>query len=464
MKKLWKHQQHALYLSNEEDYYAYFFEQGTGKTLTAVTWLRYRCVRERRAIRTLILCPKIVIRNWASEIEENSKLGSHVCCLTGTGKKRLNDFVSQRFIGKCIFITNYESLSMRDLYKMFLDYNFDCVIFDESHKLKSHKTARTKLSITLADQVKWRLLLTGTPILNSPMDIFSQYRILDRGKRFGSNFFIFRNRYFIDKNAGMPTFKYFPNWIPKPGMFDEFNKLIYTCAYRVMKHECLDLPPLIKQKLAIELSPSQRKYYDEMKKDLIVTIGEESCTAQLALTKCLRLQQLASGFLPLESKMLTFKDDPRIEALSDLLEGLQDKKTIVWAVFRENYKAIREVCDSLKMKYVELHGEVSKPEESVAAFQNDPEVKVLIGHPISGGVGVNLQIAPYAIWYSRNFSLEAELQAEARNYRGGSEMHEKVTRIDIVAANTIDEDVLDALSKKQKISERILDFCSRLQA
>jgi SNF2 family DNA or RNA helicase len=131
---------------------------------------------------------------------------------------------------------------------------------------------------------------------------------------------------------------------------------------------------------------------------------------------------------------------------------------IVWAVFRENYERIRKVCHKLKAGYVELHGDVAegKRQENIHKFNNDDEVRVLIGHPGSGGIGVNLIAASYAVFYSRTFSLEHSVQAEARNYRGGSDIHESVTRIDLCCEGTIDEDVQKKLADKMEIGEAVL--------
>jgi len=130
----------------------------------------------------------------------------------------------------------------------------------------------------------------------------------------------------------------------------------------------------------------------------------------------------------------------------------------VWAVFKENYNDIREVCEKLKLDYVEVTGEVSQKNKMLAVerLNNDPKCRVLIGHPGSGGIGINLVAANHTIFYSRSFSLEYDIQAEARNYRGGSEQHEKVTRIDLVTPNTIDEQVLKALASKKNIGYQVL--------
>lgn len=160
-----------------------------------------------------------------------------------------------------------------------------------------------------------------------------------------------------------------------------------------------------------------------------------------------------------ERKNYKIKDNPRALALREVLDEITPaNKVIVWAVFKENYNDIREVCEKLKLKYVEVHGGVSQKDKMLAvdSFNDDPSVSVLIGHPGSGGIGINLVSASYSVFYSRSFSLEYDIQAEARNYRGGSEIHDKVTRIDLLTQGTIDELVLKSLASKQNIGYQVL--------
>ncbi len=214
----------------------------------------------------------------------------------------------------------------------------------------------------------------------------------------------------------------------------------------------------------MEMSPEQSRHYKEMEKNLITFLGDKACTAQLAITKALRLQQIVSGFMKVEGDEDTkpFKEVPRLEALKELLDDLKEEvpKIIIWACWRENYAQIRQVCEELKIKYVELHGECSDKQrsESLKLFAEDPETRVFIGNQGAAGIGINLVEAPVAIYYSRNFSLEHDIQSEARNFRGGSERHTSVTRIDLVTKETIDEKVLEVLKNKMDLGNRILGF------
>jgi len=196
-----------------------------------------------------------------------------------------------------------------------------------------------------------------------------------------------------------------------------------------------------------------------------VKTGEETgkpqaVVANLAMTKGLRLQQILTGFVKTDlGDIISIKNNPRIVALKELLADICiTNKVIVWACFRENYRQIREVCESLNLGYAELHGGIKDKDAMIDYFRTNDECKVMIANQASAGLGVNLIEATHAIYYSKNFNLEQDVQSEARNHRRGSEIHDKITRIDLVAPGTLDELVTEALKAKQNISERILEW------
>jgi SNF2 family DNA or RNA helicase len=459
--------------SADKDQYAFFYEMGAGKTATAINAFRYKCYRAKRLLRCIVFCPPIVVENWRREFKAHSTI-NNIFPLTGTMAQRY-----KLFLDKCekkrgdrtgaVFITNYEALLHKMLFQAFLDWEPEALIFDESHKLKSPDAKRTKLATELADGARFKWLLSGTPVLKNALDLYSQFRVMDRGETFGKNFYSYRAQYFYDRNAGMPKGKYFPNWQPRLESERELGLLISNKSMHIKKEDCLDLPPLVRKEVYVELGKQQARLYESMKKDLIAMIEDKACVARLAMTKALRLQQIATGFVKVEDmdgneEEVQIKDNPRARALKDLLEEITThSKVLVWACFKNNYSTIRAICEDLGLEYVEVHGDVSakKRDAAIDAFQTDPAVKVFLGHPQSGGIGCNLTAASYSIFYSKNFSLEDDLQAEARNHRGGSEVHEKITRIDLIAQGTIDELISGKLKKKQEIGNRILGEIAR---
>jgi SNF2 family DNA or RNA helicase len=463
--ELWKHQEEGVQRALEQDNFAFLFSCGTGKSLTTIQVLRRRYAEHDQIIPTLILCPVIVVNNWKDEWEKFSKISlAKVLPLIGPTRKRIQSLENARskYGDGLIVVTNYEALvASKEYFKALYDWHPLAMVVDESQRIKSHNSKRTKLVIELCDRAKYKYILTGTPILNSPLDIFSQFRALDGGESFGKNFFSFRATYFYDKNAGMPQHVHFPNWEIRRDSYSRLNDIIYKKAMRAKKEDCLDLPPLVKQKIYVSLSSKERKLYDEMLNHFVAVFDDNVVSADMALTRTLRLLQILNGFIKDEEGKVTSLFSPKKVALKELLSDIcTHSKVLVWACFIENYNQIREVCNALKIKYVEAHGGISNKAKfaAVEQFNSDSDTMVFIGHPGSLGVGINLIAASYSIYFSRTFSLEYDIQSEARNYRGGSERHAKVTRIDLVTKDTIDEQVIEALESKLGDSEKILNM------
>lgn len=460
----WQHQLAAMQKADRRDSFGLFFQPGTGKSFTSILLARRKMYQAKAWKRVLVLAPPVVLKNWKDEWLAHSNFKDHdIAVMSGPAKNRVAVFDAPK--APRVIITNYESLLMEPVFKALQAWSPEILIADESHRCKNPASKRTKRTMALAKIAPIRYILTGTPVLNTPMDIWAQYFILDRGETFGTNFFTFRKTYFYDANAGMPPGRHFPDWKLRKGAVVEIAHKIANSSMHVDKADCLDLPPLMRERIDVDMSPEQYRVYAQMANDLVAYLDGKECVARIALTKALRLLQCVSGFIPMESPNDTeptihaFENCPREAALRDLLIDIAPaSKVIVWATFHDNYRAIRRICDDLGLPFVELHGEISTAEKHAAVdrFNTDESVRVLIGHPGSGGIGVNLVAADTMIFYSRGFSLEHDVQAEARNYRGGSERHKKVTRYDIVATGTIDELVLDRLAQKMDIGEAVI--------
>lgn len=468
--KLWEHQQKAVEKARGKSGFALFFSMGTGKTATTINIVRELYKKEKRLLKTLILCPPIVVNNWKREFGIHSKIKAQdIVCLTGSGKKRLEALL--KIEGGNIVITNYEALLMKDVFLALKKWSPEILVCDEVHRLKNPSAKRTKLAKDLSDIARYKYILTGTPILNTPMDLFSQYRILDGGKTFGKNFYAFRATYFFDKNAYMPRHIHFPNWEIKPNAIAEIKEKLEETSMAIKKEECLTLPPLVRKTIYVELGKEQRAAYESMKRDFIAYVGSEACAANLAITKALRMQQILSGHMPVgdggDMKLIRFKENPRLEATKELIQEITaHSKLLIWGIFKEDFKQLGGLCAELKIGYVEIHGDISynKKIEAVEKFDTDENIRVLFGHPASGGIGISLIRASYTLFYSRGFSFEQAEQATSRNHRSGSEIHSKITQIDLVAEGTIDELILKRLDQKQAIGESLLrDIAKELQ-
>jgi SNF2 family DNA or RNA helicase len=263
----------------------------------------------------------------------------------------------------------------------------------------------------------------------------------------------------------MPKDVYFPRWEVLPHSEKEISEILSKFSMRVTKEECMDLPDEVTVDVPVKLKPDQLKAYNQMRKELVAFLDSGVAVAKVSLTKALRLLQITSGFVAVEGTegqeldepIHRFDDTPRENALRELLTELSSTgKVLIWAVWKENYATIRRVCDELGIKYVECHGEISDAQKkrNIEAFNTDDSIGAYIGHPGSGGIGVNLVVAPFSIRYSRTASLEQWLQSRARNHRGGQT--KKVTHYEIFAENTFDEIQKNVLAQKLQMSERLL--------
>lgn len=449
--KPFKHQEELFYKIKDLPYFALLHDMGTGKSKLLIDLMRYHLNTDSKV---LIVCPNSVTHNWRKEIKIHARpeLYSKSVVLEGDKESR----ISLLKLPYNVFIINFEGLKV--LEKELLDVPWHIVIIDEAQRIKSHKAQQTKIAIKIGDRSKIKYIATGTPILNSMLDIFCLYRFLDGGLLFGPNFFSFRNRYFKDINAGWKAKKgYYPKWVPADGLEDEIHGLIYTCSDRKLKSECLDLPPQVFEALPVPMTKEQEKAYAEMTKELIVFLDSgEAAVAQTALVKILRLSQITSGFLTTDTGSIIDIPSNKMKALTETIESIQPAKVIVWAHYRHDIERIFETLKEYNP--VMIYGGSDERQAKIDRFQNDPNCKVFIGQPHSCGLGVTLTAASYCIYYSLSYSLEDRLQSLARCHRAGSEIHEKITVIDLVCPGTIDEVILSALNSKEDLSRNVIDL------
>lgn len=463
--QLYEWQKRAVEENKNLNSYAFLADPGTGKTCAMINVLRDKCNDHKKILKTLIVAPVVTLYNWRNEIQKYSKIPPEVVVIL-RGSRAQRAAALNKTTAK-IFITNYESFVCPNFTKAATEAGFDVLILDESHYCKSPDSKRSKNIYTMSQVPRFKYIMTGTLVPNSVMDIFMQFKILDGGATFGDNAFVFRSKYMRDANdAWKGRQNYFPKWVARPEKFDELQEKIYRRGIRVTTSECMDLPPLIQQTYPVELSNSQKRYYNQMMRDFVAFIDEGKAkgivTAELAITKALRMQQIVTGFVQTEEgQVVEIADNPRLDAVEELLSALHEKhKVILWCSFRHNYKQLSDVCTKLGIKHVFLTGEQNAKEkdQSIESFENDDTVRVIIANRKAGGIGINLVAASYSIVYSRNFSLEEELQSQARNYRGGSQQHERIVKIDLCAVDTLDETITEALQNKKKVSDSIVEY------
>lgn len=460
--KLWAHQQQAVEFGRKHKHLALFMEAGTGKTGAAINILREEYNSQRRIAPTLIVAPLSVCPQWKKEFALFSKVPQEkILVLTGARDKRIEELTRLMDAGgNGIVATNYEATLIKPFYERLVEWAPKILLIDELHKAKDAASQRSKKLYPLAQAADRRIGLTGTPILNSELDLFGQFKLIDPAI-FGGNFFTFRMKYFYDKNSFMPKHIHFPNWQARPETKKELGEIVAKHSIQAKKSECLDLPPFLEIPVEVPLSSKQQKAYEDMQKDFVAEVKNNVSTAEFAMTKTLRLQQILCGFIqPDDADEAVWLDDiPRLDALKETLESIGGKRTIIWTTFRATYPKIKKVCDGLGLTSAFLiGGQSAKQNEQAIQDFRFGDTQVLISNPAAGGTGVNLTEAPYAIYYHKGYSLEHFLQSQARNFRGGSNMHEKVTHYHFFSPNTLDQIIHNCLLDKQDTAMAVLNW------
>jgi len=451
--KLYDHQKKAAKVGITLDSSALLMEQGTGKTLAAIAVATYRYLKGQIK-RILIIAPKSVLPEWERQFAEHTYIEHNVVALYGKREKK--ERILQEWEdtdGLQGLIINYESVwRLEDELKK---WKPDMIICDESQKIKNARAKQSKSIIRLGKLAKYRMILTGTPVTQNPLDIFSQYLFLDPSI-FGTSFTAFRDRYAV--MGGFNNYQ-----IIKFKNLEELAEKAHSIAYRVTKEEALDLPDVIHQNVYAELEPKAMKLYKEMAEQSLIKIGEEKVTAPIVLTQLMKLQQISGGFIKTEDERVIQVSKAKLEVLQELVEDLvneQGKKIVIFARFIQEIKAISEMLNKLNIKHHVLTGQTKNRGDLIKDFQNNHETKVFVINPKAGGTGITLTAADTAIFYSKDYSLEAYLQAMARIHRIGQTR--KVTYIHILAKGTVDEAVTNRLNKKQDLATMVVDDLKNL--
>jgi SNF2 family DNA or RNA helicase len=479
------HQLERFAKYRDREYHGHLWEQGTGKSKIIVDNAAY--LYNRGKIDCLfIVAPNGVHNSWIKDqvkdhmpLYTNFRAAWYASGPTAKEKECL-DKALRHNDGLMVISINVEALSSEKGVKFARDL-LNCkkcmLVVDESTTIKNPIAKRTKNILKLGKHAYYRRILTGTPVTQGPLDVFSQFTFLDEHCLGTTSWYAFRNRYTILKETRVSGRSFMQ--VVGYSNLDELQTIIDKVSDRVLKSECLDLPEKLYQKRYVELSHNQSAMYKAMKKDMIVQFGGAKMSVTMALTKLLRLQQIVGGFFtcdqdywegeleqckegeavyPNPKALVTVIDEvnPRVESLIELLKETQGK-VIIWARFRGEISIIaRRIQEEFgKASLVEYHGGIKTEQRSKAieTFQIDPEVRYFLGNVQAGGKGITLTAAQTMVYYSNDFSLENRLQSEDRAHRIGQTNH--VTYIDMIALGTIDERVVKILRDKKNVADMV---------
>lgn len=410
--------------------------------------------------RLLIVAPTSVVAVWPKELQEYAKFKYTCKTLLGEKKQRLkqiDDLIKFPFKALKVAVINYESTWRPEILEKLKEFDADMVIADESQRIKTYDAAQSKAMHELGDQARYKLILSGTPVQTAAIDIWSQYRFLDKTV-FGDNFFKFRGRYAIIGGYGNKKIVGYKD-------LEGLIKKEHSIAFRVTKDEALDLPEQTFETRKIQFNQKEKNLYERIKKDSYAELdGGGHITATTVLTRLLRLQQLAGGFLVQDdAQKPQLVSRAKLDALGDIIEDYvigSGKKLVIFARFIAEVKAIMELADKVlpkELKQVAIYGDIKKEDRGdiVKQFQEDPKTVLFIGQIDTAGTGITLTAADTCVYYSKNFNYATYSQSLSRIHRIGQ--RNCCTYIDLEIEGTIDELISKALSRKEDMAKTVVD-------
>lgn len=418
---------------------ALFLDMGLGKTVITLTAIKNLMYDSFEVKKVLVIAPLRVARDtWPNEIEKWNHLQDlRYSVVVGNQIERQSALKQEVEI----YIINRENVTWL-IEKSGYQFDFDMVIIDELSSFKSHAAKRFKSLLKVRPFIKRIVGLTGTPSSNGLMDLWAQFRILDKGERLGRFITHYRQRYFDpDQRNGMVIYSY----KPKPEAEEAIYNQIEDITVSMKAEDYLDMPDFITNEVVVRLSDKERKVYDEMRKEMIVEVKDKEIDAINAASLSNKLLQMASGSVYDEQKESVWLHDRKLDALEDLVEAANGKPLLVVYWFKHDLTRITQRFDVKVLK-------------TQKDFQdwNKGLIPIALIHPASAGHGLNLQAGGSTlVWFSLTWSLELYQQTNARLYRQGQK--ESVVVHHIITEDTIDEDVMKALRLKDKFQNQLME-------
>ena len=420
---------------------AVFLDCGLGKTvitLTAIEELMYDSFEVHKA---LVIAPLRVARDtWPAEIDKWAHLKDLTYAVAvGNEKQRLEAMRKNADI----HIINRENIPWL-IEKSGLPFDFDMVVIDELSGFKNHQAKRFRSLMKVRPKVKRIVGLTGTPSANGLMDLWAEYRLLDFGERLGRYISKYRLQYFRPDRCNGPIVY---SYKPLPNAEAQIYSRIFDITVSMRSTDYLDMPEKIINEVTVRLDEKERKLYDTMKKNLVVSLRDREIDAANAAALSNKLIQMADGAVYDSDGRYCPIHDRKLDALEDLIESANGKPLLVSYWFRHDLERIQKRFPDAR----EL-----KSHEDFTAW-NKGQIPVALIHPASAGHGLNLQAGGSTIvWFTLTWSLELYEQLNARLWRQGQKSKTVVIH-HIIAKNTIDENIMRALRTKDKTQSALID-------
>jgi len=464
--KPYGHQLDALEASWNKEVFAYFMEMGTGKSKVLLD--NAAILYDKGDINALLLiAPKGVYKNWYDS-EIPTHLPDHVdtnIVLWKTSDKSKKQQLLLNTLFKPgshlnILIMNVESFSSGNgsdfAYKFLASHPKSMVAIDEATTIKTPTSNRTKNILSLSKHCKYRRILTGSPVTKSPLDLYSQCQFLDPWLLDQQSYYTFKARYSICKKIQVNGRQV--EIVVGYRNLGELSEKIKSFSKRILKEDCLDLPEKSYVKHYVELTKEQQKVYQQMKKEAIAFLDGKMQSSATVMTQLMRLHQITCGHFTSDDG--TIKDLPcqRLNELMDIIEKIEGK-TIIWSHYTHD---VKRIIKEIKRVYgddsvVDYYGQTDTDSRSknIKKFQTDDKCRFFVGTTHTGGYGITLTAGSNMIYFSNGYDLEKRQQSEARIDRIGQT--KKMTYIDIMTQDTVDERIVKALRNKVNIANTIMD-------
>lgn len=418
---------------------AVLLEMGLGKSVISLSAINELMLDYFDVSRTLVIAPlRVAISTWPDEIKkwDHLKYLSY-SAVTGSEKERLDALKKPAHI----YIINRENVDWL-ITKSGFKWSFDMVVIDELSSFKSYQAKRFKSLLKARPKVKRIVGLTGTPSSNGLMDLWAEFRLLDMGERLGRYITHYRQNFFMpDKRNQQMIFSY----KPKDGAEKEIYQLISDITISMKSKDFLKMPECIMNEVVVSLSEKEQKLYDSLKKDMVLSVGDDEIDAINAAALSSKLLQMASGAVYNDDKESIHIHDRKLDALEDLIEGANGKPVLIAYWFKHDITRIKERFDVREIK----------TGKDITDW-NEGKIPIAIIHPASAGHGLNLQAGGSTlIWFGLTWSLELYQQTNARLYRQGQDS--TVVIHHILTNGTIDEDVMKALKAKERIQDALIN-------
>lgn len=417
---------------------ALFLDCGLGKTITTLTAINELMYDSFEISKVLIIAPlRVAQSTWKEEIEKWDHLNLlRYSIAVGDEKERLKALKQK----SDIYIINRENVDWL-VTKSGIDINFDMLIIDELSSFKSHTSKRFKSLLKIRPYFERVVGLTGTPSSNGLMDLWAEFRVLDLGERLGRYITHYRNEYFLpDKRNGAVIFSY----KPQPNAEERIYRRLADMTISMKSTEYLKMPELILNELEINLDEEDQMKYKKFKKEMVMTIQEKEIDVINAASLSNKLIQLANGSIYDEDKKFYEVHNKKLDKLEEIIESANGKPVLVAYWFKADKERIEK---RFKVREIKTADDIKQ--------WNKGMIDLALIHPASAGHGLNLQSGGSTlVWFSLTWSLELYQQTNARLYRQGQK--DTVVIHHLIIKNTIDEDIMKSLKRKDKTQESLM--------